>query len=42
LASAFERLGRVAEARRWYVRVLALDYSFRDAAPRLASLPAPD
>lgn len=42
LASASERLGRVSDARRWYVRVLALDYAFRDAAARLASLPAPD
>lgn len=39
VASAAERLGQADEARRWYVRVLALDYSFRDAAARLASLP---
>jgi tetratricopeptide (TPR) repeat protein len=42
LADACERLGRAAEARRWFVRVLAIDFTFRDAAPRLASLPAPD
>jgi hypothetical protein len=42
LATACERLGRVAEARRWFVRVLAIDFTFRDAAARLASLPAPD
>jgi tetratricopeptide (TPR) repeat protein len=41
LGAACERVGRTDEARDWYVRVLATDYQFRDAASRLASLPTP-
>ena len=42
LGAATERLGEVAEARRWYARVLATDLHFRDAARRLALLPPHD
>jgi tetratricopeptide (TPR) repeat protein len=39
LGASAQQLGHHADARRWFVRVLALDYAFRDAAARLASLP---
>ena len=41
LGLASERVGRAEDARRWYLRVLATDYQFRDAAHRLASLQTP-
>lgn len=39
LAESARVVGRVTDARAWYVRVLASDYGFRDAAARLAALP---
>ncbi len=41
LAEAARAVGRVDVARAWYVRVLATDYGFRDAATHLAALPPP-
>ncbi len=41
LAEAARLVGRTDDARAWYVRVLASDYAFRDAAARLAALPPP-
>jgi tetratricopeptide (TPR) repeat protein len=41
LGAASQEVGRVEDARRWYLRVLATDYAFRDAAMRLASLSPP-
>lgn len=41
LAEAARAVGRTDDARAWYVRVLATDYEFRDAATRLAALPPP-
>ncbi|HEY0776992.1 MAG TPA: hypothetical protein VGD56_03405 [Gemmatirosa sp.] len=41
LAEAARAVGRVDGARAWYVRVLATDYGFRDAATHLAALPPP-
>ncbi|MDQ6926759.1 MAG: hypothetical protein M3154_11060, partial [Candidatus Eremiobacteraeota bacterium] len=39
LAESARVVGRLRDARAWYVRVLASDYGFRDAAARLAALP---
>ena len=41
LAEAARAVGRTDAARGWYVRVLATDYDFRDAATHLAALPPP-
>lgn len=41
LAESARVVGRADDARAWYVRVLATDYAFRDAAARLAALPPP-
>jgi tetratricopeptide (TPR) repeat protein len=41
LGAASQEVGRTEEARGWFVRVLATDYAFRDAATRLASLSPP-
>ncbi len=41
LAESARAVGRVNDARGWYVRVLATDYAFRDAAMHLAALPPP-
>ena len=41
LGAASQEVGRVDDARRWFLRVLAIDYAFRDAAVRLASLSPP-
>jgi tetratricopeptide (TPR) repeat protein len=41
LGAASEAVGRTEDARAWYLRVLATDYAFRDAAARLASLSPP-
>ncbi len=41
LAESARAIGRTDDARDWYVRVLATDYGFRDAATRLAALPPP-
>ncbi|GLC27528.1 tetratricopeptide repeat protein [Roseisolibacter agri] len=41
LGAASQEVGRVDDARAWYLRVLATDYAFRDAATRLASLSPP-
>ena len=41
LAEAARRVGRTDDARAWYVRVLASDYAFRDAAAHVAALPPP-
>ena len=41
LAESARAVGRTDDARAWYVRVLATDYDFRDAATRLAALPPP-
>jgi tetratricopeptide (TPR) repeat protein len=41
LGAASQEVGRTDEARGWFVRVLATDYAFRDAAIRLASLSPP-
>ena len=41
LGAASQDVGRTEEARGWFLRVLATDYAFRDAATRLASLSPP-
>jgi len=41
LGAASQEVGRADDARSWYLRVLATDYGFRDAATRLASLSPP-
>ena len=41
LGAASQEVGRTEEARGWFLRVLATDYAFRDAATRLASLSPP-
>jgi tetratricopeptide (TPR) repeat protein len=41
LGAASQDVGRTEEARGWFLRVLATDYAFRDAAARLASLSPP-
>jgi tetratricopeptide (TPR) repeat protein len=41
LGAASQEVGRTDDARGWYLRVLATDYAFRDAATRLASLSPP-
>ncbi|GJG88405.1 hypothetical protein tb265_35860 [Gemmatimonadetes bacterium T265] len=41
LAEAARAVRRTDDARTWYARVLAADYTFRDAARQLAALPPP-
>lgn len=41
MGAAAEALGRRDDARRWFVRVVATDFRFRDATSRLAALPPP-
>jgi tetratricopeptide (TPR) repeat protein len=41
LGAASQEVGRTDDARSWFLRVLATDYAFRDAATRLASLSPP-